>query len=183
MPDLTVQTLRQTLAQASWQPERLMQRLAPTRSLRPWLTDRGSLTQNLRRLCSNLSVAVMDEGDQRPTWQEAMALKLGPERRCWVRTVRLHCHGQTWVYARTVIPDLRPGNPWYSLKQLGNQPLGEVLFNTPNLVRSGFQLARTQANGFARQSLFSNADTPLLLTEVLTDTLAARLTHGPDSGA
>ncbi|KUJ72398.1 chorismate lyase [Thiomicrospira sp. WB1] len=175
MPDLTVQSLRQTLAQASWQPERLIQRVAPPDSLRPWLIDRGSLTQNLRRLCPNLSVAVMDEGEQRPTRQEARALQRAPMRRCWVRTVRLHCHGQTWVYARTVIPDLGPGNPWYSLKQLGNQPLGEVLFNTPNLIRSDFQLARVHSNAFARQSLFSNAGTPLLLTEVLTDTLAARL--------
>jgi chorismate--pyruvate lyase len=183
MREMTVQTLRQALAQTRWQPVHLMQRLAPPRALRPWLSDRGSLTQGLRRLCPMLYVTVMDEGYQRPTRQEAIALQVAPDRHCWVRTVRLHCQGQTWVYARTVIPDLMPGNPWYALKQLGNQPLGEVLFNTPHLARSDFQLSRPNANDFARQSRFFRAQTPLLLTEVLTDCFTQTLHQRPDFGA
>lgn len=175
MPELTEPTLRQTLAKASWHPEGLIQRLAPPRSLRPWLTDRGSLTKKLRQLCPMLEVTVLNEDNHPPLRQEALALRTPLHRACWVRTVRLHCHGHAWVYARTVIPNLNPGNPWYALKQLGAQPLGDVLFNTPHLARSQFCVAGVEANHFARQSLFFDRGTPLLLTEVLTQALAQRL--------
>jgi len=175
MPELTEQTLYQSLAQANWHAEGLVQRLNPPRSLRSWLTDRGSLTKKLRQLCPSLAVRVLHEQHHSPMRQEALALQMPLNRDCWIRTVQLHCHGHPWVYARTVIPNLTPRNPWYALKQLGNQPLGDVLFNTPHLARSQFCLAAVGTRHFARQSIFFNKNTPLLLTEVLTETLALRL--------
>ena len=175
MPETQPPPLRSTLAHAHWHPCGLLHRLDPPRHVRPWLRYRGSLTQVLRAECPSLRVQVLSEGYQRANPQEALALGIAPTRLCWVRTIVMHCRQQPWVYARTVIPNLGPGNPWYSLKQLGNQPLGEVLFNTPGLTRSDFHVSRLhgwQPNLFARQSVFQPSTlTPLLLTEVLTDAL------------
>lgn len=176
MPEVTLSQLNQSLAGVHWHPAGLVQRLAPPVALRPWLIDRGSLTHALRRNCPELVVQVLSEVYRRPNAQEARTLNIPQTRLCWVRTIMMHCRGQPWVYARTVIPNLTPGNPWYPLKQLGNQPLGEVLFNTPNLVRSDFRLAHLSAlhpQWFARQSVFEppHARAPLLLTELFTQSI------------
>jgi chorismate--pyruvate lyase len=70
----------------------------------------------------------------------------------WVRCVLLQCPAPlgslgvrgardslNWVYARTVIPNLTPHNPWANLQSLGNQPLGEILFDNPQIQRTAFE--------------------------------------------
>ncbi|WP_127471676.1 chorismate--pyruvate lyase family protein [Thiomicrorhabdus aquaedulcis] len=126
-------------------------------AVQSWLNTPGSLTARLRQQCAHLQVIVLAEGFTTPMPFEITRLNLGFKveqtiDQAWVRCVLLQCPSvnhsnpnnahnkpaQNWVYARTVIPNFTPQNPWANLQTLGNQPLGEILFEYPNIQRTPF---------------------------------------------
>ncbi len=159
-----------------WLPATLVGRFPA--AIRPWLQDRGSLTQKLKQQCPHFSVQRLFEGFALPLPSEAQKLNLSSQTQVWTRIVLLMCDQQPVVYARTLIPHLTPANPWQRIQNLGNQPLGELLFELPHLHRSEFEFTQTQAcwpacpNAlsqtltYARRNLFLQQSHPLLLTEV-----------------
>lgn len=156
----------------------------PTRQ--SWLTTPGSLTARLKSICPELSVNVLSEKIAQPRPDEAVALQLMPNQTAWIRCVLLKCpslaFSQNWIYARTVVPNLNEKNPWQNLKQLGNKPLGEVLFELNAIERTPFLFTQVRLSelpyldshlkednntlGLLRRSLFRQQQAPLLLTEV-----------------
>lgn len=166
-----------------WKPARLIQRVSASPQIQSWLNTPNSLTARIRQSCPHMRVHVLCEKIQRPLVDECTALGLRPNDQAWVRAVLLQCDQQNWVYARTVIPNLTPENPWTTLQQLGNKPLGEVLFELPSIGRTPFEFSRqalsdwpylseqleaeySQGKGYARRSIFTQKEAPLLLTEV-----------------
>ena len=171
-----------------WHPERLCQRLSLSALEKQALLEKGSLTAKFKQQCPSLKVQVLSEDWQRPLQYEQEALQLAPHQKAWVRTVLLTCQGKPLLYARTLIPNMQPGNPWFALKKLGTQPLGEVLFSLKQAKRSTFQLHKSPVNWPfladtlsqettshqqvsklitlpARYSTFTQKGSPLLLTE------------------
>lgn len=166
-----------------WKPTELYQRIEAPASLRDWLLDYGSLTRKIRSVCPNMQVRVLSEKWQRPLLDEAKILKLSSNQSAWIRCVLLECNDKPLVYARTVIPNCHIGNPWFRLKQLGNQPLGEVLFQLPAIERGEFEITCVAQHdwpglvskyptsfSFARRSVFYQNRKPLLLTEAFLTT-------------
>lgn len=160
-----------------WLPAPLFARLQTAHHNRSWLLETESLTQRLRQDGGHITIRILSEKWARPMNWEAQCLKLPQHQRAWIRTIEMQRNGQPVIYARTVIPDCHPGNPWYPLKALGNRPLGEILFQLPGLKRSGFDLSRTATSDWpelnhaastllARRSIFIQGRAPLLLTEV-----------------
>ncbi|WP_019557514.1 chorismate--pyruvate lyase family protein [Thiomicrorhabdus arctica] len=174
-----------------WKPARLIQRVTSSSTIQSWLNTKVSLTQRLRQHCPTLQVLVLSEQTERPLLDETTALGLQPNDQAWVRCVLLQCANQNWVYARTVIPNLTPESPWSALQKLGNKPLGEVLFELPSIQRTPFEFTRqtlsswpylseqleaeqSQAKGYARRSIFTQKEAPLLLTEVFLPRLTGQ---------
>ncbi|WP_029408570.1 chorismate lyase [Thiomicrorhabdus sp. Milos-T2] len=177
-----------------WKPSGLLCRISPSKKIQSWLTTPTSLTAKLRVLCPNLYVVVLSEKFELPLLYEAQKLGIDRDEEVWVRCVLLKCDQKNWVYARTIIPNLTAQNPWHNLQNLGNKPLGEILFELPSIQRSGFEFSKdtlafwpyltehlSEKNaeklpGFARRSIFKQQNAPLLLTEVflpgLVDPLA-----------
>lgn len=160
-----------------WYSSRLASRLNFSAKNRSWLLETASLTQRIQSQCSVLRVNILSESWGIPLRQESQQLQLATNQYAWIRTIELQCHNHKMIYARTVIPHCHPGNPWYSLKQLGNRPLGEVLFQLPALQRTEFLLNKSSSERWplleikpkkvlARQSTFLQNQHPLLLTEV-----------------
>ena len=171
-----------------WKPAGLIQRISPSKKVQQWLSTQGSLTKKLRLLCPDLEVIVLSEKGEIPLTNEALSLKLKTNESAWIRCVLLKGGGgENWVYARTVIPNFSENNPWAHLQALGNQPLGDVLFqkNTQNnqIRRTPFTFSKQnlttwpylhnqltqslpQKIGYARRSVFTQQQAPLLLTEV-----------------
>ncbi|GAB6034969.1 chorismate--pyruvate lyase family protein [Galenea microaerophila] len=159
-----------------WKPASLHGRFPI--SIRPWLSDRSSLTAKLKQQCASFHVQRLFEGWDTPLPSEQQKLKLTDGQQVWTRCVLLLCNQQPIVYARTLIPHFSAGNPWLNLQHLGNRPLGEWLFQLPNLKRSPFEFAQTQLrwpylptpiesqSTYARRCLFQQNQAPLLLTEV-----------------
>ncbi len=123
-----------------WQPP-LMQSLPP--QLRSWLTNTGSLTRQLQQVCDDaFSVTVLQSGWQRPLPDEALLLKQPIVQLCFQREVHLLDGRRPQIYARTLIPV----RTYYAMRRrfdaLGSQPLGDMLFNEPTLVRGPIQVAQ-----------------------------------------
>lgn len=161
-----------------WLPEPALPDLTTDPLQTSWLTERGSLTARLRETWGDVSVAVIEEGLATPLPHEADRLAMPHGVVAWVRCVWLRTPGRVRLYARTVIPQWGPLNPWAQVQQLGQQPLGELLFRTPGLQRSTFEWCGDGhwpipggglAAAPARRCLFQRDGAPLLLTEAFLD--------------
>jgi chorismate--pyruvate lyase len=123
----------------TWLPTHALPALTANPLHRSWLTERGSLTARLRDTWGVVSVDVITEGLTAPLPHEADRLGLPLSEPAWVRCVWLRTHGTARLYARTVIPRWGPLNPWVQVQQLGQQPLGELLFRATDLQRGAFE--------------------------------------------
>ena len=132
-----------------------------------WLIDTKSLTAKLKDKYADFGVKVISQASQSPyTHEQAL---LGEVKTAVVREVELIGNQQVVVFARSVIPQTADTQP---LLEIGSKPLGEVLFNDPNIARGPLQI--TQANGiWGRRSTFVIGDTPILVSEFFLEGLYA----------
>lgn len=155
-----------------------------------WLSDHASLTARLRRL-GEVAVLVASECAARPWRDEQAPLRLGPTDLVWVREVILTVNGTPCVYARSVTPFAASRGAWRAMRALGNRPLAELLYASPDVTRSGLaslvitprhplfaQLRRAVAGPLpqallARRSVFRRAAAPLLVAECMLPALWA----------
>lgn len=146
--------------------------------VRQWLLDRGSLTARLIAASDgDFQVRVLKQSWRVPYFNEARVLGLKPRQQALVREVVLLCHGQPWVYARSVIPFSSLKSRLRFLRKLQNSALGALLFKDPKLRRSHFQVSQFDlpvadipyqqaASVYGRRSLFHLYGQPLLVAEV-----------------
>lgn len=115
----------------------------PDAYLKNWLLDTGSLTERLQSQCRQFSVAVIGQRPIPLDLEELNQLdgKNSNSLKWHVREVMLLGDGRPWVFARSIIPQsLCEGD----LAQLGNKPLGKIIFNDSRFSRSGFQLCQVK---------------------------------------
>ncbi len=150
-------------------------------SLRPWLVDRGSLTQRISARCDRFSVINVKDGLSRIARDESALLGLAPHRLSWSREVFLCADDRPVVFAHSACAAGELRGAWQALRNLGNKPLGALLFSHPLIFRQPLHykalhgqhpLFRRTALLFppdrlwARRSLFYLHGAPLLVTEV-----------------
>jgi chorismate--pyruvate lyase len=152
------------------------------RSLHPalssWLFDVSSLTARIIELCGkNFSVRVLSQNWQAMTAEEASAMALQHVHAALVREVLLCCNDKPLVYARTVIPVTTLQGAQRLYANMGNRPLGAMLFADRTMRREAVQVgmlpAAHEANQYAvsddriwgRRSVFRVGGKPLLVSE------------------
>lgn len=124
-----------------------------------WLLEPSSLTARLKNLCSEFRVEVL--GQQISTCSELEAnddITVGEE--VLVREVLLFCDNKPQVFARSLLPLKSLTGEEKKLAELGEQPLGQVIFNQPNLIRKGIEIGK-----FTCPSSLSNLISQLDLCE------------------
>ncbi len=147
----------------------------PPGPLRAWLLDPGSLTAHLRgRLGDAMGVKVLTEGEAVPAPGEMSRLGL-PDEPAFIRRVALVRAGQPLVLARTVMPPATLRGEGRQLRNLGDTPLGELVFADFAATRSEFELAplappstlfpELDTGCWARRSVLTLATGPILVTE------------------
>jgi len=151
------------------------QRQAPLQ-WRDWLMDSGSLTQRLVQLSGgNFRVEVLNQRWAIPTASERKALGMRSRQKALIREVQLIGNDQAWVYARSILPATTLTGRQRLLAQLGSRPLGQMLFQDPTMQRGPLQISQLRLhNGdtaWARRSVFTLADKPLLVCEVFLPAL------------
>jgi len=84
-----------------------------------WLTEEGSLTERLKKEFHNVKVEVIYEG--------AYFL----DENLYTREVILKSNDNPRIFARTLVKEEDLNQAWSSIKNLGNQSLATILFNSP----------------------------------------------------
>ena len=160
-----------------------------------WLCDPNSLTARLKSHCQEFRVQLLGQHVEKCQPQEACAA-IPAHSDVLVREVLLYCDGLPHVFARSLIPQESLSGEQQQLGALGEQPLGQVLFNHPSLRREAIEVARfnhcsvvanlckqlaltVDGDLWGRRSLFYVNDKPLLVAEIfLPDSLAYQaITH------
>ena len=146
--------------------------------LLPWLFDASSLTARMIELCGqDFSVQVISQHWQKLEAKEASAMALKNVRSALVRQVLLCCGDQPLVYARTVIPVTTIQGAQRRYANMGNRPLGAMLFADRTMRREEVQVALLPAEHevnkytksaepvWGRRSVFRVSGKPLLVSE------------------
>jgi len=143
------------------------------------LHDKGSLTQRLIQASQgDFAVRVVRNCPGIPNQSEVQALGLLPRQKAIIREVELLCHGQVWVCARSIIPFSTLEGPLRIYKDIGNKPLGALLFKHHNMHRGPLQVAclkrvDSPLQHWARRSVFHLDSKGILVTEVFMPPMEA----------
>ena len=154
-----------------------------SKNYRPWLIDKGSLTQRLQSASDQFSVKKIRLENDRPALDEAFLLGLRPRQKALIREVQLCCAGVPVVFAHSVLPYKSLRGKWQCLGRLGNKPLGGALFSDFKVRRSPLEfkklirhhvLYKRAVAGrdaqipclWARRSIFSLKGASIMVTEV-----------------
>jgi chorismate lyase len=152
-------------------------KLAPENPWWNWISDPGSLTKRLKGLSGDhFAVDVMEE-----RWQSDLPIAVrklfGPvanSHRFWSRKVTLLGCDTPWIRAHTLVPEHSLFGPLKKVMELNSQPLGEYLFNHPDLVRGAMDVTLLGRDTWGRRSLFYLFGKPVLVAEFF---LPALLKH------
>ena len=153
----------------------------------PWLFDTSSLTARLIDLCGkDFTVKVISQHWQIIDSEEAAAMSLQGERAALVRQVLLCCADKPLVYARTVIPKMTVQGAQRRYANMGNRPLGAMLFSDRTMKLEAVQVAELpashQANKYiesdlpvwGRRSVFRVSGRPLMVSEYFLPELVGK---------
>jgi len=168
-----------------WQPQPPLSLVNEFQFGRAWLTNTGSLTQLLLRVCQNgFAVRVQTQQWRIAELDERRCLRLPQRQQSLVREVRLMCAERVLVYARTVIPAATLNGAEKKLGQMGSRPLGEYLFSNPWMQRGAMEYIHLQPTHrqyppmqqsvgalWGRRSQFYLHQRPLLVCEWFTPAL------------
>jgi len=132
-----------------------------------WIRDDQSLTQKLKKRYPDFRVEV-DKQEELEIYKHEINL-LGNEGRFIVREVFLYGKNQPVVFARSIIPK----NPITdSIMEIGNKPLGEILFTDPNILREPIEIT-FQNDIWGRRSVFVMKDSRILVSEFFLEKIYA----------
>lgn len=142
-------------------------------ALQPWLLEPASLTARLKAHSASFRLQLLSEtAAPLPTFLHG-SLPQQPQH-CIRREVLMWCNDFPAVYAQSWLP-ASSISQLQQLAALGEQPLGELLFQFDDVTRSPIELAQItvaassvvpSGTHWARRSVFTVATHPLLVAEV-----------------
>lgn len=148
-----------------------------------WLRNRGSLTLRIQRRCTAFSVRNVCHCLATAAYDETALLGLPTRQKIYTREVFLYADGEPVVFAHSVAAPQYLRGAWRALQNLGQRPLGALLFSHPLVQRAPLHYQALKPKHplyrraavtldappdklWARRSLFSLHGAPLLVTEV-----------------
>ncbi|MGB5395826.1 MAG: chorismate lyase [Gammaproteobacteria bacterium] len=173
--------------QSRWLTRRQLFNKEVPHALLDWLFDSSSLTARLQRRCpGQFRVELISQKIEKPRLDEISVLDLHYGDSALVRQVRLFCADIAVVYARTVIPLATLSGKERSYANLGNRPLGAMLFADQSMRRGRVMVSRLnnsdvlfkhtgvkQGDIWGRRSVFYVSEKPLLVSEYYLPALTA----------
>jgi chorismate--pyruvate lyase len=139
-------------------------------SMHDWLLHNDSLTAKLKRHCKDFRVEVLGQEVQACQASEACE-GISEGEQVLVREVLLFCDNIPHVFARSLLPLTSLTGKQHQLAHLGEQPLGQVIFNNENLQRKLIELACFDSESSVVQLL---KNITALNTELIPDRLWGR---------
>lgn len=163
---------------ANWQRGNTVTSLSPQEQ--NWLLEPNSLTAKLKSHGHDFSVQVLSEKQfaLNKHQQQLLSCQLTQGIN---REVLLWCNGHPMVYAQSWLP-VSQSMQQQQLLELGNKPLGDVIFQHPDLKRTAIEIARFDEHHpvqqlmeqpqdqlrplWGRRSVFSLAQSRFLVSEI-----------------
>jgi chorismate lyase len=150
--------------------------------LQDWLLDPSSLTARLKQHCQEFRVQVLGQHIENCSLEESNEDIIAGEK-VLVREVLLFCDEKPQVFARSLLPLSSLTGNEAQLAKLGEQSLGQILFNHPDLKRKGIEVASFDQHStvaklanhyelsvlaplWGRRSVFVVDNKPLMVAEV-----------------
>ena len=134
-----------------------------------WLRDGQSLTAKLRDKYKDFKVNVLSQEQDNPYDCELKLLEAHSNQTFIVREVELIGSQIPVVIARSLIPISEDTN---EILKIGAKPLGEILFNDPEIKRGHLEVGSFNES-WARRSTFKIGKTKLLVSEIFLESLYA----------
>ena len=134
-----------------------------------WLLDNQSLTHKLKEKYNDFRVNVLSQEQNSPYECELKLLGSITNLKIIVREVELIGSETPVVNARSLIPLT---DDTKDILKIGSRPLGEILFNDPEIKRGHLEVGSFN-NSWARRSTFTISKTNLLVTEIFLESLYA----------
>ncbi len=134
-----------------------------------WLLDGQSLTAKLRDKYTDFKVNVLSQEQINPYDCELKLLGASSSQTFIVREVELIGFQKPVVIARSIIPLAKDTS---EILKIGSRPLGEILFNDPEIKRGPLEVGSFK-NSWARRSTFKIGKTKLLVSEIFLESLYA----------
>jgi len=134
-----------------------------------WLLDGQSLTAKLRDKYKDFKVNVISQEQDNPYDCELKLLEATSNQTFIVREVELIGSQVPVVIARSLIPLTQDTN---EILKIGAKPLGEILFNDPEIKRGHLEVGSFNES-WARRSTFKIRKTKLLVSEIFLESLYA----------
>ena len=134
-----------------------------------WLLDGQSLTAKLRDKYKDFKVNVLSQEQDNPYDCELKLLEAHSNQTFIVREVELIGSQIPVVIARSLIPISEDTN---EILKIGAKPLGEILFNDPEIKRGHLEVGSFNES-WARRSTFKIGKTKLLVSEIFLESLYA----------
>ena len=134
-----------------------------------WLLDNQSLTHKLKEKYDDFRVNVLSQEQNSPYECELKLLGSSTNLTIIVREVELLGSKRPVVNARSLIPLT---DDTKDILKIGSRPLGEILFNDPEIKRGHLEVGSFN-NSWARRSTFTISKTNLLVTEIFLESLYA----------
>jgi len=152
-----------------------------------WLTRPGALTSGLREI-GPLCLSINREYDDVLGEDEAALMGCRTGAAVWAREITIAVSGQPCMVARSVCLRADSTGTWQAIRDLGTQPLADILYHDPAVSRGPFFIclpvnpqpifaavshaltqeaapAQMTENLKARSSVFWRAEHPLLVSE------------------
>ena len=153
-------------------------------SVSDWLLDEASLTDRLINFYKEVfSVKLLNESWTRPLESEVGLLENSGDEKALIRKVILCLDKRPVVFARSIIPKFAIEGPLSHLQNLGDKSLGAILFDTPGIFRSSFEIALISGTNpylpqeffqtnpvWGRRSCFSISSNKIIVSEIFLNT-------------
>jgi chorismate--pyruvate lyase len=167
---------------AEWLSSEQFLHVIEDENVRNWVRSQSSLTVKIKELGIAFSVEVIRQSEQALAERYRSKLAVDDDSALF-REVLLKQGGSPLVYAQTIMPNSTVTGTERILAELGNQSLGQVLFQSPQAVRSIIEFAEVLPNSplglyiqdnlgqamktpcYIRRSVFHLNHKPLLVCE------------------
>tara|TARA_B100002019_G_scaffold137582_1_gene118569 strand:- start:11 stop:493 length:483 start_codon:yes stop_codon:yes gene_type:complete len=135
--------------------------------VRSWLLEKGPITQRIK-LTEEFKLQIICDEEKEVPDSELKFLKFESKKNR-LREVLLHGNNTPRVYARSVIPNETIENGFRKLGELGNKPLGDILFNKNIFKKEHTQYASFKINKntfWGRKARYTVKNYPFSVMEV-----------------
>lgn len=168
-----------------WHRDSPLSRFYLPQRYKPMVCDQGSLTAALKIIANGtFEVQVLSQKVALPYWHEQKKLGRTPHLAAMIREVNLCIHSEPVVFARSIIPLSLAGRGGNGLANLGQSPLGHLLFKNgrTNVMQRDFicltsehRTERVTSNIYGRRTPYKYQGNTILVSEYFLPSLDKHL--------